>query len=528
MELELKRENLLMEESALSPEKEFEFRAAISKLQEKYDALAEKNTELTEEVADLKQQLAMYKKALYGQKSEKSEVVLENAEQLSMFDEVETEAEIDVKNADAGIEVAAHKRKPKRTHEEMFENLPVEEVIHQAEDKSCPKCGNEMETIGKEFVRDELVYVPAKMYVRKHYAEVLKCPSCGTDEAKDAALPDIEKSVIRRAEVLVPMIEHSFCSPELLAHILYQKFVQAVPLNRQEKDFKALGVEISRTTMANWVICAASKWAVPVWNAMKEDMLTGEVIHADETVVQVLHEPNRKAKTDSRMWVYASAKTSGHSNICFRYAPTRNGDNAVKFLGNFNGFLVCDGFDGYNKLTNVTRCGCWAHLRRKFVEALPNDKTLLQTSAAVKGVEWCNKLFALELEYEKLTPEEKQKQRLERSKPVLDGFLAWLDTLTPSAGTKLAKAIQYARNERSYLIRFLENPIVPIDNNRAENAIRPFVIGRKNWLFSDSVKGAEASAAFYSLAASAVANGLNVEAYFVKLLSSNEPCLPWL
>jgi transposase len=190
---------------------------------------------------------------------------------------------------------------------------------------------------------------------------------------------------------------------------------------------------------------------------------------------------------------------------------------------------VCDGFDGYNKLVNVTRCGCFAHVRRKFVEALPTDKDLLPTSKAAEGVTWCNRLFTLEREYEKLAPDEKQKQRQEQSKKILDGFFAWLDTVNPNGGTKLAKAVQYAKNEKAYLYRFLENPNIPIDNNRAENAIRPFVVGRKNWLFSDSVKGAEASAMFYSLAATATANNFNVEKYLVALLtSSDRPFMPWI
>jgi hypothetical protein len=187
-------------------------------------------------------------------------------------------------------------------------------------------------------------------------------------------------------------------------------------------------------------------------------------------------------------------------------------------------------------------CAAWqhsTHVRRKFVEALPIDEKLLATSKAAIGVEWCNRLFSLEREYDvlnemgekintPLTPEEKHKQRQERSKPVLDGFFAWLASLNPSSGTNLAKAVQYAKNERTYLYRFLENPEVPIDNNRAENAVRPFTIGRKNCLFSDSVSGAEASAALYSLAAAAIANGLNVEAYFTKLFSSEHPLMPWM
>ena len=270
---------------------------------------------------------------------------------------------------------------------------------------------------------------------------------------------------------------------------------------------------------------------------MKEKLLRSSVIHADETVVQVLREPNKKAKTDSRMWVYCAGKYEEHSNILFEYSPTRNGENARNFLGAYSGYVVCDGYDGYNKLTEAIRCGCWAHARRKFVEALPTDRSLLANSVAAKGVELCNEIFLLEREFEgkdgrgaqikkPLTATEKHEQRQERLKPVLDGLFAWLNEIPVSGGTKLARTVQYCLNEKQYLCRCLENGNIPVDNNRAENAIRPFVVGRKNWLFANSVKGAEASAVAYSLAATAVANGLNVEEYFTELCRMKQ-ILPW-
>ena len=205
--------------------------------------------------------------------------------------------------------------------------------------------------------------------------------------------------------------------------------------------------------------------------------------------------------------------------------------------GAYSGYVVCDGYDGYNKLTEAVRCGCWAHARRKFVEALPTDRSLLANSVAAKGVELCNEIFLLEREFEgkdgrgaqikkPLTATEKHEQRQERLKPVLDGLFAWLNEIPVSGGTKLARAVQYCFSEKQYLCRCLENGNIPVDNNRAENAIRPFVVGRKNWLFANSVKGAEASAVVYSLAATAVANGLNVEEYFTELCRMKQ-ILPW-
>jgi hypothetical protein len=280
--------------------------------------------------------------------------------------------------------------------------------------------------------------------------------NCGNDERHDGEHPDVESAAFRKAAVPAPLIPHSFCSPELLAHILYEKYCEAVPLYRQEQDFASKGVKLSRTTMANWVIYAAENRFRPIWERMRTELLAGGVIHADETVVQVLNEPGRKASSDSRMWVYC--RINGRSNILFEYQPTRSGDHALRFLGGHSGFLVCDGFDGYNKLKNVTRCGCWAHVRRKFVDALPDDEELLKTSQAAVGVEYCNRLFKLEREFAALNPEERHAKRQEQSKPVLDGFFAWLDTLRPSGGTKLSKAAGYAKAEKQYLYAYLQSP----------------------------------------------------------------------
>ena len=515
------QQDFLKEEGILSPEKEAEFKAAFEKAMTKCASLEAENTDLKNENAELKEQLAWMKKQFFGQKSEKTEVVLpEKYEQTCLFDEAEAEAETTLK--EETIAIKGHTRKAKRTHDEIMKDLPVEEVVHKVEDTTCDNCGSEMTVVGKEFVRDEVVYVPAKMIRRKHYIEIMKCTHCSPAET-----PDDPSVILKKAEAPEAFIPHSFCSPELLAHIIFQKYVQAVPLYRQEKEYAALGISLSRTTMANWIIRIAASKVLPVWDRMKSELLTNHVIHADETVVQVLHEKGRSAKMLSRMWVYCAPKVAGHANILFEYTPTRSGENAVNFLGDFSGYLVCDGYDAYNRLRSAIRCGCFAHVRRKFVDALPTDQELVSDSAAAQGVEYCNQLFALERRFENLSGEEKSAMRQKYSKPVIDEFFSWLESITPAGKTKLAKAVQYAKNEKKYLQRFLEDGDVPIDNNRAENAIRPFVVGRKNWLFSDSVKGAKASAMIYSLAATACANGLNVEEYFTRLFYSNEPILPW-
>ena len=474
-------------------------------------------SDLKAENTELKRQLNNLKRMTFGQKSEKTKTVNTDAEQISLFNEAEQEQSTSEREEEKSIVVTGHSRKKKRTRDEIFKELPVEEVIHEAGVEVCPECGAEMKEIGKEYLHEELVYVPAKIFRRQHFAQVVRCPDCGEYTGRS----DNEKSVIIKGRAPRTVLPKSYCSAELLAHIFYEKYAKAVPLERLAKDFKGMKAEISTPTLANWVIEASDLYLKPVYQTLKEKLLREKVIHADETVVQVLHEKDREAKTKSRMWVYCTEKIK-----LYEYAQTRSGQNAVDFLKGFNAYLVCDGFDGYNKLSDVTRCGCWAHTRRKFFEALPEDEKLRKTSKANIGFEMINEIFALEREFAKLDSDARQKQRQEHTKPVLDGFYAWLSTLNPSKDSGLAKAVQYALNEKKYLYAFLEDPDIPVDNNMAERAVKPFVIGRKNWLFSTSPKGAQASAMAYSVITTAQENGLDVREYLTRLFSTGELALP--
>ena len=468
-------------------------------------------TELKEENAELKRQLSVLKKMAFGSKSEKTKQIETNPEQISLFNEAETEQSVSAREEEKEIVVTGHSRKKKRTRDEIFKDLPVEEVIHEVEDKTCPECGTEMTVIGKEYLHEELVYVPAKIFRRKHYAEVVKCPDCGEYTEKSIG----EKAVIVKGKAPETVLPKSYCSTELLTHILYEKYAKAVPLERLSKDFRSMKAEISTATLSNWVIEAADRYFRPIYEELHNQILSSSVIHADETVVQVLKEKDRKATAESRMWVYCTEKIK-----LYEYRPTRKGQNAAEFLKGYTGYLVCDGYDGYNKLTEVTRCGCWAHARRKFLEAMPVDEEIKKTSKAKEGFEKINRIFELEREFKELSKEERYNQRQQQTKPVLDEFYAWIETINPIQGSGLAKAVQYAKNEKKYLYAFLENPNIPIDNNLAERTVKPFVIGRKNWLFSTSPKGAEASAMIYSIINTAEANGLNPRDYLTEVFNN--------
>lgn len=479
---------------------------------------------LKEELSYVQQQLDWLKKQIFGRKSEQTSVVMDNA-QLSLFDD-----ETKVVEKTETITVPEHKRRKKRTHDDWMSALPVEEKIYKEEHPICEKCGAEMKDMGNEKAYDELVYSPAKFYIRRHLIKKYKCTRCGQDPKRDSNYPnDIERCNIRRTKAPKQMIPGSYCSSELLAHVIYEKYGKAVPLHRQANDFASKGVPLLTATMSNWIAVAVEKWCLPIIRKMKELLLAENVIHADETTVRVLHEEGRKSTSVSRMWVYCNGKENEHHINIFDYQPTRKGTHAAEFLGGFSGYLVCDGYDAYNAVTGAKRCGCWTHTRRHFVDALPKDKSAYVTSVAAKAVDLINEIYHEEGKLSELPEKERHTYRLAKIRPLLDDFFAWLESLPIDGKNNLVKAIRYALNEKKYLYTFLQNGNVPLDNNRAENAIRPFAIGRKNWLFSNTANGAKCSAVLYSLISTAQANKMDAEDYLTELFKQpvGTILLPW-
>ena len=281
--------------------------------------------------------------------------------------------------------------------------------------------------------------------------------------------------------------------------------------------WKRMGVELKRGTMANWVIQVADLYLRPFWKRIRSELLTQSTIHADETVMQVHKEKDRPDTSESRMWVYSSAKRASIQLRCFEYRESRSGKWAKDFLEGFHGVLITDGYSGYNKVEDAEHAGCWAHMRRKWLEAIPEGADA-KTCNAAQGYEFCNRLFELERQFEKLTAKERLMQRKEKSSPVLEAYWTWLNTIPRPTG-KLKDAVTYAQNQKAHLCAFLEHGEIEISNNQVENAIRPFVIGRKGWLFADTPQGAEASAIIYSLMETAKANNLRLDDYLLHLLS---------
>lgn len=466
--------------------------------------------ELKRKLEHMNEVFANAQRARFGQSSEQKNYVL-GKDQLSLFDEAESSQDHKAEEPKPEtIFVEAHERKKKRSQAEMLNNLPEEEVLLEIpeEQRLCSKCGGKMKPIGKKFLRHEMQIIPKQIKLLAYYAVTYACDSC----EKDTGFAHIIS-----VKPPVPLMKHSLASPSTVAYIMTQKYVDGLPLARQEKIWAREGVSLSRATMANWVIQCSEVWLKPLYRHMKQELLTHSVIHADETVVQVLKEDGKPATSESRMWLYASAVLLRHQVRLFEYQPDRSGKRPESFLRGFTGCLVTDGYAGYNQVQKVTHCGCWAHARRKWREAMPDGATV-KTSKAAVGFQYCNKLFAEERKCVLYKPEYRKEYRQNRELPLLEEYFAWLNTVHPEKGSKLEEAVRYSITQKQQLCAFLDNGEVPISNNLAENAIRPFTLGRKNWLFCDTPKGAEASAVVYSLVESAKANGVEPFAYLQHVL----------
>ena len=463
---------------------------------------------LQNQVNNLTEMVILLRKDKFGSKSEKTTSQIDG--QLSLFNEAEIEANSNIEEP-LIIRKGSVYKKHKSTREELLKDIPIEEVpcIIHPDDMFCEQCGTTLKEIGYIKVRDELEYIPAKVKIIRYMQQACECPAC-----KHKGNPFIKKAFTPTS-----VLNHSLASPSSVARVMYQKYVNSIPLYRQEKDWEQVGIGLSRATMANWIIRSSEDYLIPVVNHLQKELLKRDIIHCDETPVQVLKEDGKKPQTKSYMWLYRSGNDGKSPIVLYDYQPSRNGDNAVNYLKDFKGYVHSDGYSGYNKLSGITRIGCWAHLRRKFFEAIPSKKAsdAPPTSAEI-GCQYCDKLFAIEDSLKELSPEKRFCKRLELEKPVLDAFWCWLDSVNALKGSALGKAVTYAQNQKPYMENYLLDGRCSLSNNAAENAIRPFTVGRKNWLFADTPKGASASAAVYSIVETAKANGLNVYAYLQHLL----------
>lgn len=444
-------------------------------------------------------QLLLSKKRMFAPSSEKSiydlQLRLDGCETPDVAEEL--------KDDTTETSVKSHRRKKRSKKDSLPDDVQVEEILCELppEEQSCPSCDNEMHVMGREH-RDEWVIVPAKVVIRRYVSQTYACRNC---ENTSDSVPII------KAKWPVPTLKGSFASPESIAYTAYQKFVMGVPLYRQEQDWKRQGVFLSRQTISNWLIESTELWLQPIFDELKRKLLLNKVLHADETTLQVLKEPGKKPQSDSYLWVYRTSGDSPEPIVIAEYLPNRKNINPHIFLKGYLGYLHTDGYDAYHKLpSDIIVVGCWAHVRRKFNDALKiiPEKDRYGTDSMI-GKRFCDELFRVERDLADLDFDKRYVHRLEKLKPIIDDFYNWASKTIATPKSPLGKAVTYMFSQRNYLENVLLDGRLELSNNRAERTIKPFVISRKNFLFANTPRGAIVAATIFSLIETARETGVN-------------------
>jgi transposase len=453
-----------------------------------------KRTELRNQ--QLTHELALLKRHKYGQRSEQLNVL-----QISLLDEV---VDADIAAIEVELEqlstaaISPEKRRPKRSP--LPPELPRTEIHHEPASRHCA-CGCQLKRIGED-VSEKLDYMPGVFTVERHIRGKWVCDACET---------------LTQAPMPAHLIDKGIPTTGLLAHVLIAKYADHLPLYRQEQIFARAGVAIPRSTLAEWVgVCGVR--LQPLADALRDTLLNEAVLHADETPVPMLA-PGKKKTHKAYVWAYASAPFSNVEAIVYDFAPGRAGQHARDFLGDWKGQLVCDDYSGYKAGFDkgIIEIGCLAHARRKFIELHVTGKSQI----AGQAVEYIKQLYKVEHEARDLETEERRQQRQDHAKPIADALHDWMliQRLQVPEGTAIANALDYSLKRWAALMRYLDDGAVPIDNNRVENLIRPWALGRKNWLFAGSLRSGRRAAAIMSLVQSAKLNGHEPYAYLKDVLT---------
>jgi transposase len=480
---------------------------------------------LQEEIERLTEIILLFRRRSFGSKSER-----DTSNQFGFFDEAELEAELSEKideNAgeeDSETEVKGHKRK-KGKRKPLPKDLPRETTTLELsqKEKTC-SCGCELKEIGEE-ASEKLDVIPMQIKVLRTVRKKYACPNC--------------KENVKKAEAPKDIMPKSNASPGLLAYIATSKYADGLPLYNQERIFSRHGIELPRSTTSNWMV-TLGPLVQPLINLFWDVLLESGYLQMDETRVQVLKVPGKEPTSNSYMWV--TARPGEKPIVIFEYDPTRKGDVPKRLLEGYEGYLQVDGYKGYNavsKKAEINRVGCGFHIRRKFAEAFKATKNK-NKGIAGKAISYFKKLFRIERQAKEnnLSFEERYAFRQKEAKPIVDEMKEWLEEQEPKVPPKLTvgKAIHYALNEWSYFEKYLENGRLEIGTIFIENKIRPFAVGRRRWLFCNTVRGAESSAAIYSLIETAKANEHEPYWYLryvferlpaAKTVDDFEALLPW-
>lgn len=464
--------------------------------------------ELRNDNIKLSETIKIYKFKLFGRKSEN----LPKAEQPGLFNESEIEEDV-IKTEEPAEKIkVVYERLKKRGKRPLPPDLPrVEKVIDLSdEEKVCSCCGEELTKFGED-TSEKLEIIPQQVYVLKYIRPKYSCKNCKDNNSK-----------VITSKLPVMLIPQGIATASSAAYVFKSKFADALPYYRQEKIFSSLGIDLSRKTMCNWQIYIYYNYLIRLIDLMKIDLKKSYLIGADETSVEVIVEKDKPPGSKSYMWVYRGYQED-KTILLFDYKPNRRSINPKEYLEGYGGYLQTDGYDGYNlvvKTQDIQHLACWSHVRRKFFNCFkvlgknnyPESKIILDMIQMLYLVE-------KRIKEEKLSYNKIYTRRQKESKPIIDKIKAWLDENESKYMPKsdMGEAINYTLNLWNKLIVYLEDGRLPIDNNLVENAIRPFVIGRKNWLFSYSENGANSSAALYSLIETAKANAKDPYKYLKEL-----------
>lgn len=527
----------------------------------------------TKTIIELNRELDWFRRNLFGKRSETSRRFDDyddpNIRQLNLFDSMTEEEKVmlglvEKESAEPEkITVDSYKRtkterKKKRTREELLANAKKGEdrrIYASVEDKVCDWCGEEMSHFGWEYIRTEVEHIPEEIIYHEVYAEKLICKNCEEDDT----------FTVKRAEVPAAFIPHSFATPSLVSFIAYQKYQMGVPNYRLEKHFERKGIFISRACMSTWLIWIAEKILFIPYEMAHQLIKQRFIVNADETTAPVnkitelepLADENgnplrvvadvdyveirkeceaesadenddtdiekSKAISDRQncyMWIYASVYGTDKPLILYEYQPSRGGYNCRNFLGaNFSGYLMTDGFSGYNRMENAKRLTCSDHVRRKWFEAIRNKSGPLDyEDPAVVGFMAINKIYQEEALLKGKSPDAIKAERLEKEKPKWIAFKDWFEKLDPAGGSALQRAVNYTRKNWDKLMRYLEDGRLPLSNAAAERCAKSYATIRKNMLFHDTSRGARSGAIIKSLIDMAAANSLDPELYLTELL----------
>lgn len=465
----------------------------------------------------LMQEVALLKSQRFGRKSEANAAEeIENGQQVMEFVFNEAESEAKVQEDTDSVTIAEHKRKvrPKGKQEEDLSKLRKEIEHFRLEEEELKELfpGGYREL--PEDITSQIEHQPAEYYVKESHIHVY----CAKDD----------NSNIVRADAPKKLFGKGLASPSLVAGVANGKYTNGLPLYRIEQEFTRNDVPISRQTMANWMVMTSEWYFSLLIEKLKEQLFTHHAIHCDETPMLVSKD-GRKAGSKSYMWVYRSSGYDPEPIVIFNFQKTRHHSHPQKFLEKYQGVLVTDGFEAYHKLARLRGddlivAGCWVHTLRKFKDALKGlGKSGQNTAAgglATEAVKMIGEIFDLDNKLDDMTPSKRLELRKEKVKPLVDGFFEWINAHRRDVTLKslTGKAMTYCLNQEEYLRVFLKDGAVPMENNAAERAIRPFCIGKKNWVMSDTIHGAESSSIIYSIVETAKANDLKPYEYMKHLL----------